>query len=73
VSEVIDRAIGDINNSRLSEDRKRDIKRIINAIDEPIIKFKLAEMFTQATGNREFELKLLDEEIARLQERRGRI
>jgi len=49
------------------------IERIINALDEPIIKFKLAEKLGAATGNRSFELKLLEDEIARLQARRGQI
>jgi hypothetical protein len=73
VAEVIDLMIEDIRANRLDAQRRQHIERIIHAIDEPILKFKLAEMLSEATGEDEFERHLLDEEIRRLQERRNRI
>ena len=67
----IDGMIHDINGRQISSDRKQDIERIIQAIDEPILKFKLAEMLSEALGDKQFELDLIDEEIRRLERRRG--
>jgi hypothetical protein len=68
IAGVIDEMITDIRNRHISADRKTAIERIIHAIDEPVLKFKLAEMLTEALGSREFELQLIDEEIRRLQQ-----
>lgn len=73
VADVIDKVITDIDRGRLPNDRIQEIERIINALDEPIIKFKLAEKLSAATGNRSFERRMLDEEIEHLQARRGQI
>ncbi len=48
-------------------------KKIIHAIDDPVLKFKLAEMLTEVSEDREFKMQLIDEEIQRLQERRRAI
>ncbi|SDE84854.1 hypothetical protein SAMN05216464_11039 [Mucilaginibacter pineti] len=73
VAEVIDIIIDDIRHNRLDTQRRQTIERIIHALDEPILKFKLAEMLSAATGEQDFERQLLDEEIRRLRERRNRI
>jgi hypothetical protein len=72
VAGQIDRIIKDINSRQISEERKREIERIIQAIDEPILKFKLAEMLSEALDDRQFELQLIDEEIRRLERRKRR-
>lgn len=73
IAEVIDLIIEDIAAGQLPEQRQTAIERIIHCIDEPIIKFKLAEMLSEALGNQSFEGRLLDDEIRRLQERRRHI
>lgn len=73
IAEVIDFIIEDIAAGRLSEQRQIAIERIIYCIDEPIIKFKLAEMLSEALGDQSFEARLIDDEIRRLEERRRRI
>jgi hypothetical protein len=73
VAEVIDYMIEDIGTGHLSEQRQIAIERIIYCIDEPIIKFKLAEMLSEALGDQSFEARLIDDEIRRLEERRRRI
>lgn len=71
IAGVIDDMITDIRNRRLAPERRDAIERIIHAIDEPVLKFKLAEMLAEALGNREFEIQLIDEEIRRLERKRG--
>ncbi len=73
IASVIDGVITDIRSRQIPAERKIAIERIIHAIDEPVLKFKMAEMLTEALGNREFELQLIDEEIRRLQQRRGAV
>jgi hypothetical protein len=46
------------------------LTRIISCIDEPILRFKLAEMLSKSTGDNEFESQVLEDEIRRLQEKR---
>jgi hypothetical protein len=72
-AEVIDRVIGKIRAGASNETDLSYIERIIRAIDEPIIKFKLAEMLSEATGNSGLERQLLDEEIKKLQEKRNHL
>lgn len=73
VSKVIDRLISQIQNKNLSEKEISDCERIIFALDEPITKFKLAEMLAESIGDNKLERQLLDAEIARLQERRNQL
>ncbi|HSZ35167.1 MAG TPA: AAA family ATPase [Puia sp.] len=73
VADVIDKMISDMENRTLSEIRIQTIERIINTLDEPIMKIKLAEKLSNATGNRVFERKLLDDEIERLRSRRDHL
>lgn len=70
IGETIDNVVNDIRNRTLDEERVYQIERIIYAIDEPVLKFKLAEMLSEATSDKSFETSLIDEEIRRLQERR---
>ncbi|WEA00716.1 hypothetical protein [Mucilaginibacter sp. SJ] len=72
VAGEIDDLIEDIRNRQISATRKSEMERIIRVIDEPILKFKLAEMLSEALGDRQFELDLIDEEIRRLERRRRR-
>jgi len=73
IAGVIDLIIADIAAGHLSEGRQIAIERIIYCIDEPILKYKLAEMLSEALGDQNFEARLLDDEIRRLQERRKQI
>ncbi|MEZ2336952.1 hypothetical protein AB6735_15015 [Mucilaginibacter sp. RCC_168] len=73
IAGVIDFIIEDIGAGRLTEERQIAIERIIYCIDEPIIKFKLAEMLSEVLGDQSFEARLIDDEISRLQERRRQI
>ncbi|WP_113652745.1 hypothetical protein [Pedobacter namyangjuensis] len=73
VAGAIDWAINAMLKNQLSRQNIEDIERLIYTIDEPIIKFKLAEMLSDCTGNKDFEKDLLDLEIQRLEERRKRI
>lgn len=73
VSGVIDQLIAQIKKKDLNEKEISDCERIILAIDEPIIKFKLAEMLAESIGDNKFERQLLEAEIARLQEKRNRL
>lgn len=73
VAQVIDGIIRDIRNNNISADRRIEIERIIMTIDEPVLRFKLAEMLAEVLGDRKFELQLIDEEIRRLEKRRGDI
>jgi len=73
VTHVIDDVIRDIRNRQISADRRIEIERTIMAIDEPVLKFKLAEMLAEALGSRQFELQLIDEEIRRLEKRKENI
>lgn len=57
----------DLVRSNLIED---DVKVLLNSIDEPIIRFKLAEMYTKITNKKNVERELLDQEIRVLQNRR---
>lgn len=70
---LIDNMILRIRRGNLPSHAIDDFQRIIKCIDEPILKFKLAEMLSEATDGGNFERKLIDDEIARLSERRGRI
>ncbi|HVY74228.1 MAG TPA: hypothetical protein VG890_05320, partial [Puia sp.] len=72
-ADVINKIISDIEVDHYSNNRRREIERIIEAIDEPIIKFKLAEKFGAATGNTAMQRKIIDDEITRLQARRSQI
>lgn len=67
---LIDKVITDINNSELTIQRVEEIKRIIFIIDEPIVKFKLAQMLGNSIGDKMIELNLIDQEIQRLQKRK---
>ncbi|RZJ91506.1 MAG: hypothetical protein EOO20_04795 [Chryseobacterium sp.] len=73
VAGVIGDVISDIKTRSLDPGRVQEIRRLINCIDEPIIKFKLGEMLSEATDDKSLEKQLIDEEIIRLQERRNRI
>ena len=73
VATQINRIIKDINDGQISSDRRTEIERLITSIDEPVLKYKLAEMLSEAVGDREFELQLIDEEISRLERRKERI
>ncbi|MCO5949841.1 ATP-binding protein [Mucilaginibacter flavidus] len=70
IAQVIDFIIEDISAGHLTGQRQIAIERIIYCIDEPILKFKLAEMLSEALGDQSFEARLIDDEIQRLQERR---
>lgn len=72
-SDMIDWLIDGIRKKNLSPSQIERMERFINCIDEPILKFKLAEMLSESLGESYFERKLLDEEIARLNERRERL
>jgi hypothetical protein len=69
----IDKVIRDIRSGQISSDRRIEIERVISTIDEPVLKYKLAEMLSEALGDRQFELQLIDEEIRRLERRRREI
>jgi len=58
------------NTKKLKRGQINEIQRIILALDEPILKFKLAEMLSRALGTEDFERQLIDDEIQRLIERR---
>ncbi len=73
VADKIDETIQEIRNGDIKPERRRTLERVIKTIDEPIIKFKLAEMLRDAIGDTEFERELLDNEIKRLQEIRRSI
>jgi len=49
---------------------EKDISVFLSSIDEPIIKFKLAEMYSNISKNRNVELQLIDEEIKTLETRK---
>lgn len=49
---------------------EEDIKMFLSSIDEPIIKFKLAEMYSNISKNKNVELQLIEEEIKTLESRR---
>lgn len=49
---------------------EEDIKVFFNSIDEPIVKFKLAEMYSNYSKNKNVELQLIDQEIQQLEARR---
>lgn len=70
---IIDKTITRIRERNLSNEEVYKIERLINTIDEPITKFKLAEMLGEATGNRNFEKEMIDNEIAWLMERRDEL
>lgn len=70
VAEQIDETIEEIQKGDIKLERKQILERIIRAIDEPIIKFKLAEMLSESSGDNQFERELLDNEITRLQNKR---
>ena len=70
VAERIDQLIVEIKRGGINEENRRKIERIIVTIDEPIIKFKLAEMLSEATGSGQFERDLIDDEILRLQNKK---
>lgn len=73
VADQIDKVIMDIRSGQISPDRRAEIERLITCIDEPVLKYKLAEMLSEVLGDRQFELQLIDEEIRRLERRRGEI
>lgn len=73
VAEKIDETILEIRKGDINLVNKQKLERIIRAIDEPIIKFKLAEMLNDTLGDNQFERELLDNEIIRLQEKRNLI
>jgi hypothetical protein len=73
VAGQIDKVIRDIRSGQISPDKRIEIERVISAIDEPVLKYKLAEMLSEALGDRQFELQLIDEEIRRLESRRRKI
>lgn len=73
VADKIDETIEEIKKGDLRLERKEKLERIIRAIDEPIIKFKLAEMLSEFSGDNQFERELLDNEITRLQNKRRSI
>ncbi|WP_313185671.1 AAA family ATPase [Sphingobacterium siyangense] len=49
------------------------IKTFLSTIDEPIIRFKLAEMYTNISKNKSVEINLITEEIKVLENRRKEI
>lgn len=51
----------------------KEIEAFIRTIDEPIIKFKLAEMYDNRMKKRSLEVRLIDEEIEALQRRKRRL
>jgi len=73
VATQIDKVIRDIRSGQISSDRRVEIQRVITSIDEPVLKYKLAEMLSETLGDRIFELQLIDEEIRRLERRRGKL
>ena len=70
VADKIDQTISEIHKGDISAENRQRLERIITALDEPIIKFKLAEMLSESLGDSQFEKELLDNEITRLQEKR---
>jgi hypothetical protein len=62
ISNEIDQIIDDIKQGQLSIEKKKRIERIIFCIDEPIIRFKLAEMLSATLENKEFEIEIIDDE-----------
>ncbi|MET0635183.1 MAG: AAA family ATPase [Chitinophagaceae bacterium] len=72
-AQVIDQIIKDIRRKQLTDERIQQIQRLIDTIDEPIVKFKLAEMLSEATGDNQYERSLIDKEISRLQERKNEL
>jgi hypothetical protein len=73
VGDIIDESIKEIQSGDIKTERRHALERIIKTIDEPIIKFKLAEMLSSSSGDSEFERELLDIEIKRLQEKRRNV
>lgn len=72
-ADIIDSIINDINSKDLNNERINSIERIISCIDEPVIKFKLAEMLSGAIGDKRFERRLVNDEIQRLTKKRDLI
>lgn len=70
-ADMIRDAIIYLNGKDYSEEKTQKVAKLIKVIDEPVIKFKLAEMYSEAFGNSNLERELVDQEIARLQKKRG--
>jgi len=68
--DFINKIISGISSSKITQQEIEDYKRIISCLDEPILKFKLAEMLSEYEGDRNFQKLMLDEEIEKLTERR---
>jgi hypothetical protein len=48
-------------------------EKVIEIIDELLLKKKLAEMFTEKTGQNSLERKVIDEQIKILEQRKNKI
>lgn len=72
-TQIIDQVIDRVDGGFGEMENVDQIQRIIQSIDEPIIRFKLAEMLSEALGSGDFEQQLIDQEIKRLTERKGKI
>ncbi len=72
-ADIIDKVIKDIRRGGLSPRRVEEIERIVSTIDEPVMRFKLAQMLGDAIGDSRLEMQLIDQEIRNLQKRREEI
>lgn len=73
VAELIKRVVSELRERPFNSKNVQYIESIINALDEPIIKFKLAEMLSEATGSNIFEKEAVEREIKRLENRRNQL
>lgn len=79
--EKIEKTIEWINVNRESKDRNIDTftkeleyhKRVINIIDEPVVKIKLSEMISELEDKNDFQKKIIDEEIKFLTNKRNNL
>ncbi len=77
----IEKTIIWINNNKDPKDRNGEFftkeleyhKKIILIIDEPIVKIKLSEMISELDDNVDFQKQILDDEIAFLTNKRGKL
>lgn len=73
ISNTINSVIEVMAKKKMTEVEIIIIERLIACLDEPILKFKLAEMLSEATGDKGFESKMIDAEMNRLADRRKRL
>ena len=57
------------DNYNVNEEKYKHHKKIINLIDEKIIRMKLAEMLDELKDENKFEIELIEQEIERLKEK----